>query len=259
MKQNSITILFLFIASVTFSQTNDAFKLNCDTLPFESIKNHHPIDRECGNEGEPVKKNVEANKKQNAAKNNFCAKGNITDMKRLGFVALHKKVKEKDISYGSSVKVPKDRSDLETLGEGTLVRFTGYIIRAENSNVSDGESVNCNEGGAGFNDIHIDLIEKKNDTVQCHRVSAEMSPHYRPKNWNKGVLNQVKNASLKVRITGQLFFDASHTCCQDEVNGKKAGFEIPRASSWEVHPVYKIEVFSKHEWIDLDEYVQDDE
>jgi hypothetical protein len=65
-------------------------------------------------------------------------------------------------------------------------------------------------------------------------VIAEMSPHFRPIDWDTGVLNALKRP---VRLTGQLFFDGSHSPCRP---GKPAN--PPRASVWEIHPIYAVDV-----------------
>jgi len=155
-------------------------------------------------------------------------------------------VKANGITYGNYQSVPADRSGLKALGEGTRVYFTGYINDVKYSNVDGGEGVNCKQNGQQNNDIHMELAKKKNETSKCKRISAEISPHFRPDDWNVDKLKQVKKAELKVRITGQLFFDASHISCVDNPDGT-------RASSWEIHPIYRIEVFINSQWKDLNE------
>jgi hypothetical protein len=64
-----------------------------------------------------------------------------------------------------------------------------------------------------------------------------------------------------VRITGHLFFDASHRPCRGTSRPSPR-----RSSSWEIHPVYNIEVcvntslsgcraLDDSRWITLDEYL----
>jgi hypothetical protein len=68
-----------------------------------------------------------------------------------------------------------------------------------------------------------------------------------------------------VRLAGQLFFDASHFPC----NGDEPhpGESLKRASLWEIHPVYSIDVCSTRTrvdcpvgdeaaWVPLDEWLQ---
>jgi len=154
------------------------------------------------------------------------------------------------ISFGMANKVPEDRSQLKDLGEGTVVSFTGYINHAKYSNVSSGESVNCKKKGAENNDIHIELTDKKKEEDVCQRISAEISPHYRPEAWNVDNLSEIEEKKIKIRITGQLFFDASHGACPDNEDGY-------RASSWEIHPVYKVEVYVSKQWIDFHEWADE--
>jgi hypothetical protein len=113
--------------------------------------------------------------------------------------------------------------------------------------------VNCYQPNNEDNDIHI-ALGASSDTQECESVSAEISPHYRPTAWSDIGNFETKKGNLYVpnptiasrlqaptyRITGQLFFDASHTPCTCDVT--KCGGNPRRATNWEIHPVYKIEV-----------------
>jgi hypothetical protein len=158
------------------------------------------------------------------------------------------------------------------LGEGSLVTLEGFVFKAHHSNTfvssgslnKGGESVNCHAKTLAGNDIHIALSRTKagtRDTTQqsseCETVTAEISPHHRsalfnrfdtnPKDFLNGSAQKRGQDKLRgrplplqgarVRVTGQLFFDASHSPC---VNGKGSP---ARRSIWEVHPVYAIDVF----------------
>jgi hypothetical protein len=168
--------------------------------------------------------------------------------------------------------LPPDRSlliDIATdgqgqhLGEGSLVRLEGFIFKAQHSNLGTGESVNCNLPTLAANDIHIALSRTKKgaqtmgESSECETVTAEIIPHHRTKIYNRfdtklaDFLNgkpqkkgedKLKGKPLplqgaRVRLTGQLFFDGSHSPCR---NGKGGP---PRRSIWEIHPVFAIEVF----------------
>jgi len=50
--------------------------------------------------------------------------------------------------------------------------------------------------------------------------------------------------SLPYRVTGQLFFDASHKVCPCGTSNCSP----VRASLWEIHPVMKIEAMRKGHW-----------
>ncbi len=94
--------------------------------------------------------------------------------------------------------------------------------------------MHCYSLGENHNDIHIALA-KKPDTGMCKSVTAEMPPHFRPKDWTADAVSAV--GEHPVKITGQLFFDGSHRPCKP---GKK--ISPKRASVWKIHPVYKLEV-----------------
>jgi hypothetical protein len=168
--------------------------------------------------------------------------------------------------------LPPDRSllvDITTdaqgrpLGEGSLVTLEGFIFKAQHSNLGKGESVNCNLPTLAANDIHIALsrtkkgAQTKGESSECETVTAEITPHHRSAVYNRFDTNpadflngkpqkpgadKLKGKPLplqsaRVRLTGQLFFDGSHSPCR---NGKGGP---PRRSIWEIHPVFGIEVF----------------
>jgi hypothetical protein len=163
-------------------------------------------------------------------------------------VELQKKTK---IKSGQGLE-PSDRTPLHDLGEGKLVRMKAYFFEAHHADVGTGESVNCNGPSEEDNDVHIALVANPSDK-ECTSVTAEISPHYRPASWNeighfekfdsskkRYVVNQQMAARLQAhpyRITGQLFFDASHAPCPCGTSCNPV-----RASVWEIHPVYGIEV-----------------
>ena len=127
-----------------------------------------------------------------------------------------------------------------------------FLIEAHHADLGAGESVNCNGGKEEDNDIHIALGSKA-ESQECESVSAEIAPHYRPASWNEIGHFETYNSSTRkyipnpalasrlqahpYRITGQLFFDASHAPCPCS----KACNPI-RASVWEIHPVMKMAV-----------------
>ncbi|MEP6741119.1 MAG: hypothetical protein ABJB61_01365 [bacterium] len=188
--------------------------------------------------------------------------------------------------------LPPDRSvvvDLitdthgEHFGEGMLVRLEGFVFKAQHSNTfvfsGKGESVNCKAKTLKRNDIHIALSRTKagamdtSEASECETVTAEISPHHRsaiynrfdsnPKDFLNGKKQKAGQDKLKgqplplkgarVRLTGQLFFDASHSApCR---NGQGAP---PRLSIWEVHPVFAIEVFetTQSKFIPFEDWAQ---
>ena len=149
-----------------------------------------------------------------------------------------------------------------------MVSLEAFVLDAKHDDSFpfgfNGEGVNCNNNSIDWNDIHVALVEHPGDE-ECSSVTAEIIPHFRPVNWNRFDCNDttaphVKNAitqvkGLRVRITGQLFFDGSHLA---HPCGTPKGQSDPiRASVWEIHPVYKIEVEdTPGKFITFDAWVQ---
>jgi hypothetical protein len=262
-------IAFLLVPGGVFAQVT--FPDHCDNgspLPFAAIEVKHPVDNACGIEG---KKTSPANSHtQSKVKNQFCATaagGQPETFTPQMLVDLQAKT---GVPSGQG-KEPADRTPLQKLGEGNLIRMKAYLIEAHHADLGGGESVNCNGGTEEGNDIHIALGPAP-DSQECESVSAEISPHYRPASWNeighyemfdsktkKYTPNPVMDARLRqhpYRITGQLFFDASHEPCPCNKSCNPV-----RASVWEIHPVYNIEVCragtpcdenSDNDWIAFD-------
>jgi hypothetical protein len=194
------------------------------SLPFVGVRNP-PADDHCGIQGgnsDPAKI------AESTAKNNFCAStGNPETITYQQLINLQ----------AQSSNIPKnlsDRKEVENLGEGSYVSYVAVIKEAHYSDVTSGEAVNCNIPGNATNDIHIVLMADPTDTDECHSTTAEMSPHYRPANWTPATLNAIKTP---IRVRGQLFYDNSHVPCSGNSRPNPK-----RASLWEIHPVYSLEV-----------------
>ncbi len=208
-------------------------------LPFQAVAFYHAIDfsdQSCGMSGDSSSDNLRL---QNLVKNNFCAGTNFRDISLTDFVTLQKKA-DAEVRGGSTKEVPIDRGPLKHLddgmGEGSAVRFTGYIMDAHYSDVARGESVNCRTGGVDANDIHVNLVNKADVVDRCQSITAEISPHMRPAKWEVANLEGLAQDKVLVRIGGQLMYDASHTPCSEGVRA------LPqRLSTWKIHPVYSIE------------------
>jgi len=216
------------------------------TLPHDDVHEVHAVDKSCRAEGD-TPNSEPAHQAQNVAKNHFCAAGVPFTMMYQMFVDLQREAERQHIPHGrrgSTELLPQDRGVLKnflkvgnrTLGEGDLVRYVAFMSNPRFSNVGKGESVNCHGPRDEDNDIHIDLIRDPSE-VACVSVTAEMSPHYRPAIWDARVLQQITDRP--VRVTGQLFFDASHTPCKGPNDTKT---NPKRVSVWEIHPVYHFEV-----------------
>jgi hypothetical protein len=253
-------VVFVSLFVVVDLVISEPFTVDCQ-LPFENLKKHHPIDDNCAAQGEKSSydppDNVEPHELQNKTKNNFCAP---TQNPALVTFVSFRKLQQK--LYGlpgattwGKYHLPDDRgilrniyttSENATIGEGSVVTFAAWLMKVRPGSV---ESCNCgstNGSDPEMTDLHLVLIESSptsncssaiNHTLECKSVTAEVSPHFRPEQWNK---ETICTAALEhpLRFTGQLMYDASHRApCS------RRGSKDPyRRSGWEIHPVYAIDV-----------------
>jgi hypothetical protein len=263
----TLTATLTWIAPV---RGDDPFNAGC-TLPFASIAKTHPLDGSCPIEGQGSAKS----QLQNRAKNNFCASGVPVTLTYQNFKSLQTAVKnDGTIPFGCPTCIPDDRSKLRNIftlpngtkvGEGSLVRYVGFIAHPRYSNTSGGEAVNCKRNTQANNDIHVDMLRKpEGQEPACRSVTIEISPHFRPPQWERDRLGEVK--AHPVRVTGHLFFDASHKPCASDTDTVSP----KRISLWEIHPVYGIDVCinstlascpaaNDSKWIPLHQWVNTDE
>jgi len=233
----SVILAFLFFA-VWMVSAQTVFDPGCPG-PFGDLKSTgRPVDK-CSMQGLGSTPSQLA---QNLQKNNLCLTTPAVLITLLSFRNLQAAVEQRNIPFGDSQHLPSDRSVLrsiyttsvgDTIGEGTLVTYVGYVLNAHFSDVSSGESVNCKLLGRMNNDIHITLAGSKNSSP-CDGIVAEIIPHFRPLAWEDIVSTPRDHPFL---IVGQLFFDASHRPCKP---GKPAN--PPRVSLWEIHPIYAMYV-----------------
>jgi hypothetical protein len=245
------TSLLVVIASVSA----EPFTVDCQ-IPFETIKKHRAIDDNCtasgiGDRTDP-QENVKPHELQNLAKNNFCATGTPALVTFTSFRKLQQKLYQKapEAKKWNRKHLPEDRSLLlgvhkttenVTIGEGTLVTFAGWLMRAKQA---DFESCNCGKPDdpaidkTEVTDIHLVVISSsdRKNTPECKSVTAEISPHFRPDQWNAAALKKANKHPL--RFTGQLMYDASHRPCPRPPHST----DPARVSSWEIHPVCAIDV-----------------
>jgi len=274
----------IFAEPGTTGNGTDLFPGDC--LPFNSTAKHSPIDVTCGPDG---RTNSAGTKLQNETKNNLCGQGDPVQISLATLEDLHHQVvNQRRFQFGSDPLLNRnsDRSalaDFQTtdsnqntvhLGERKLVTLTAFVLEAKHDDVPQlgfsGESVNCKDLTLAGNDIHIALVESSDQVtawqsgtrarksqIECTSVTAEIIPHFRPELWNRFDSNETTGplvggfpvGGIKVRITGQLFFDASHD---------PAGCRPPlRRSSWEIHPVYKIEVDNGSGFESFDKWTQE--
>ena len=260
------------------------FLVGCNP-PFADGQSHD-IDLHCPNEGCANKDNDKA---QNKIKNNLCASGTSIQISTTSIDKLQadvdQLVRQGTFKYGESAPQAADRAKLQglstldangasvTLGEGMLVTLEGFVLDAKHDDSYvlgsgpegfKGEGVNCKNSLFDWNDIHIALGETAS-AEECSSVTAEIIPHFRPAVWDRfdsnpctspHVTNALPVKGLRVRITGQLFFDGSHS--PGPCGGAAGPNSFPRRAVWEIHPVYVIEAFdtAKNKFVTLEEWAQ---
>jgi hypothetical protein len=285
--------LSLWSASGKVGKTQDKFHTTCK--PFNSAPKHHDHDTVCGPVGD-AKSDKPGSQAQNKLKNNLCAKGSPVEISLTTLETLHQAVVANGkFKFGSDADLNKNASrkalaSFDTvdaigkkikLGEGKKVSLIAFVMEAKHDDIPlldpdfGGESVNCHDKTPEGNDIHVALVETSQEVanfeaartandknkmkqIECRSVTAEIIPHFRPDTWNRfdsnpntapsPLIKGLPVQGLQVRLTGQLFFDGSH-----DPKGCKAP---TRRSSWELHPVYTIEVKDGDKFISFDEWAE---
>ena len=259
---------------------NKQFNPGCN-LPWSGGQSHE-IDQRCPNEGCAKRDSDIA---QNKVKNNLCATGtpvqiSVASIDKLQ-AAVDQLVQQGQFSYGKTGPPnPADRAKLQglstvdskgqavTLGEGMRVTLEALVFDAKHDDTFPfgfaGEGVNCKNSLFEWNDIHVALVDTAS-AKECSSVTAEIIPHFRPAVWDRfdsntctapHVTKPLPVKGIRVRITGQLFFDGSHTATPCGV--APGGGNPIRRSVWEIHPVYAIEVFdtTKKKFVTLEEWAK---
>jgi hypothetical protein len=168
-------------------------------------------------------------------------------------------------------------ADGQDVGEGTVVTLEAKVLGSHYSNTrfniynssgpparGSGESVNCKNSAVDWNDIHV-VLAAPGVSNECLSVTAEVSPHFRPNAWRRfhnmgknrlgeDINTQAKRVNFSqfqmVRITGPLFYDASHEPCSPGHRTSPA-----RRSLWEIHPAYKLDVKVSGQWMSFEDWV----
>ena len=238
-------LLMSVLSAILWGQST--FQQTCDNPRFPGDAT--PIDSTCIVTGtsDPTKPDG----LQNAAKNNFCPQVTSVTVKVKSLKSLQKKTEKQEKSMNLTLGTPPpDRTFLSTLGEGDLVTFEGFVFLARQECK---ETVNCGlniPNTDASHDIHISLLDRsrktvdsdpqaKKDAEECTGMVAEMIPHHRPPEWTACNVNDVAQQKLRVRITGQRFFDGSHVPCKGSL---PQGSNPKRVSVWEIHPIYTFDV-----------------
>jgi hypothetical protein len=248
-------VVSISLLVVVGSASAQLFNPNCP-IPFASIAKHRSIDDICAARGDvpdpPVKPSDPAHALQNLAKNNFCATGPRALVTFISFKKLQQKLDQKapEAKSWHGLHLPADRSVLlsvyttsegATIGEGSIVSFAAWLMKLR---PGEHESCNCDQTAKDMVDMHLVLISSsdRENALECKSVTAEISPHVRPDQWNADTLLSANDHPL--RFAGQLMYDAAHRPCSGSPPTRASGAPA-RVSSWEIHPVYAIDVCKK--------------
>ena len=244
-------------AAIAFGSKDDSLvqqvRAACVPLAFGDPPIVRPIDHAtngCDLDGEPSATDPADQAKQeaqNQAKNEFCAWQNTDPalVTRFSFDQLQSCLPS-GFPWGSrsnmataeerkAIRAFYTTSEGDTIGEGSYVQLALYLLEGNFGGV---ESVNCGRSQQQDIDIHLALVKdrpwtldlKNRGPVECASVTAEISPHHRPIDWDllgrmtgtpaaqKLVKAQQKladeNLQRPLRIRGHLFFGASHGLCR---------------------------------------------
>ena len=238
--------VFLIEADAQFKRSCDKTKVPCaDSLG------------ECLPEG-CSKKNTH-DPDLNKLKNLKSSNKPIEDQTITRVMRLEKKVEDSGYEQGDSRKVLRD------FGEEKQVRVVGYLLAVKQE---CGESCNCGLQEVDVTtDNHLVLVNPKVVTDNSLpepatkkqlaaifkkreplSMTAEFTPRVRAAghpNFTSDLqsrINKTRQGALWVRVTGQLFFDSEHF-------HKKP---LVRKTSWEIHPILKLEYCAKGKTCKLD-------
>lgn len=141
-------------------------------------------------------------------------------------------------------KFSKDQNTYVKPREQKSIALIGYILGAKQSGP---ESCNCHDPER--RDFHVWIGAKKPGTkeeataMRAESVVVEPTPAGQEghNNWRLRTLKKLASQGAKVRISGWAMYDPEHP---DQL--KKT-----RGTLWEVHPIFKIEVWNKGAWQEL--------
>ena len=130
--------------------------------------------------------------------------------------------------------------------EGPPVTLEGYLVDV----VEEGmESTNCEINTHAWHDWHMWMVPtpaEATNRVRTRAIVVEVTPRVRESltSWVFDSVRTLARHTDEVRISGWLMWDPDHP---DQV-GKTRG------TTWEIHPVTRIEVLRAGSWIDLNSH-----
>ncbi len=217
------------------------FQPKCNLAPHFSRMNK--FDRMCPAEGNSPDSRL---REQSRIQNDFCAKGPAIPLSNSDFVEMQVVAERLAQRFQSYDFFPADRSVLrqiyaarnfQRVGEGSQVTLTGYV---QGITHSLGQSAFCSQTGDENLPFYLAIKADLSVKDPCSGVVTEINPHLRPEAWAYVDLRSLQGSRAKVKVTGQLFYNSQARTCQQ---GRGGGF--PRASAWQISPVYDIETCSQ--------------
>jgi hypothetical protein len=149
----------------------------------------------------------------------------------ISFKKLQQKLDQKapEAKSWHGLHLPGDRSVLlsvyttsegATIGDGSIVSFAARLMKLR---PGEHERCNCDQTEKDMVDMHLVLISSsdREDALECKSVTAEISPHVRPNQWNADTLLSANDHPL--RFTGQLMYDAAHRPCSGSPPARASG------------------------------------
>ncbi len=125
--------------------------------------------------------------------------------------------------------------------EGIPVVVEGYLAGAK---VEGPEATNCHAADTKDRDWHLWLTGRQG-ADRSGAIVVEATPRVRAAHpgWHFSAVRSATRSGDRVRLSGWLMLDPDHP----EQLGKTRG------TLWEIHPIMKIELQLKGQWVDLDE------
>ena len=127
----------------------------------------------------------------------------------------------------------KGIDDRKMFSNDMYVTVTGYVVSVK---YGGAETCECDSKEKNDEDYHIEIAEVGNETNKKKTMICEITREVRCVNYKE--LEKYKGH--KVKIEGWLFFDEEHW--QNALNTNISGTNLWRATCWEIHPVFSIEI-----------------
>ena len=147
-----------------------------------------------------------------------------------------------DSSVTLAALLAHSRDDSRRWNDAKAGEVVGYVLHVKPGGKT--ETTNCRVGDPVHRDTHIELTVSETDTMENRRVIVEVTPRWRAAekdagtDWSTQTLQQTIEGHW-VRVRGWLLFDAEHR--RQAENTNNGGDKNWRATSWEIHPISRLE------------------